>query len=977
MSTADKAFGLIAMHKKLLSRSQLKEAESEFKAEQRLEANLSLEQFFRKTNRFSANDFQRILNTRARHGRACIDCGGLTFLLPGQRSKEVMCEQCGGDLIQGRFDNPAERAESEQKRESVTKEYHALLERLQVEDTDELYIEAASLAVKLKQPKQALQLLDKALKNSPGNPAILRKRADITELSSEAATKLNAKTPRSRTSKAPAADKQPPLEAKRVTPKASPKPRELRRTAAKPFPSSTPRPSRQEDEAYDSAAQTLAFSADELDQSSLNLLHHSAAESLNWSQEDLNQGLRAGSGLDIDPEETACSDVSYEDYNSETYHEEPSAEDFDFGSVVVAGSSSEQRPGSRASDTDFREFSEDASGEHRASQNTRGALEDSRSFEESYDQAARDEGQEEELGYHPEVKAKFAGAGEFQARTPDSDFAPPLERGVPDKSKDAAVAHTLPARAMQFHQWTQESEEIPQSDPKPARVEDESLDILGKVPFDDTVPPGQKDYDDQQSYPAAYDQNPEPYEKPKSDKHIPVPTATAEDDELWDEEEFAAPLVPFKLNLFQSLALPFSPLGLVGIIFGGLLMSIFSLYGFMGFFFAGIPYLYVYSYFSKIINHAARGKDNLPSWPDITESGNGLRICMVYFVCSAGAWGMIALIVASSAPTFQESRNAIIQKSRNQLNGKDLTTLTLQDVGEVTVTLRQFVGQPLILALWAPPRFFGLDDSNSDDFNEPLLEMRSYKLLSKVAEQHKSGLRFAMVLRDPDLETDVEGAASNVSVLFTTKNKFPGILSFIQQQTPCYVFVDEQGKVKKLITYNELYDYDTEAIDELAFLRFCTQFKEGSLDSSLNFLSVVKSGVQVVLLVFAVIFTFLFVIVYYPLAATMASLLGNWAIVFNVPAVLRTMFLMKKDYFLKFIPFWIFVYVLSMFTEPIIQGILGGFVRGIFGRTIPYILIMFFISTFLNWAIWIYGLMVTGNVLGRLYYRNQKQIDWF
>lgn len=93
-TSADTSFRLIASSKKLLTRGQIAEALERAKA-----SGSSLEAAVDEIGFLSAEDFERIVSTRERHGRDCSSCGDVTFLLPKQKAQTTPCEHCGAKLI--------------------------------------------------------------------------------------------------------------------------------------------------------------------------------------------------------------------------------------------------------------------------------------------------------------------------------------------------------------------------------------------------------------------------------------------------------------------------------------------------------------------------------------------------------------------------------------------------------------------------------------------------------------------------------------------------------------------------------------------------------------------------------------------------------------------------------------------------------------------------------------------------------------
>jgi hypothetical protein len=100
-TSADTSFRLIASSKKLLTRGQIAEAVGRAKA-----SGSSLEAAVDELGFLSAEDFERIVSTRERHGRDCSSCGDVTFLLPKQKAHATLCEHCQGKLVLTPADRP-------------------------------------------------------------------------------------------------------------------------------------------------------------------------------------------------------------------------------------------------------------------------------------------------------------------------------------------------------------------------------------------------------------------------------------------------------------------------------------------------------------------------------------------------------------------------------------------------------------------------------------------------------------------------------------------------------------------------------------------------------------------------------------------------------------------------------------------------------------------------------------------------------
>lgn len=982
MTTADKAFGVIAIHKKLITKPELKNAEAELASIHAQGAYLSLEQFFRDRSRFTEDEFRRIVTTRARHGRSCSDCGGLTFLLPGQRSNTITCEHCGGALIQGRIDRPTQRRAKEDQRREITQKYKKLLERCEEGKDPQLFFTAADQAVALKNYDQALVLLDKALELYPKHPVALRKKAEIKLTRSEKKiarpnrpTRPYNNPPPNPAPRAPAPPPRAPAPRDELADNfedAAP-PRSFRQQMTEQIQAPT----------NDSAEKTFAFTEEELDQGSRAgsrpELEDFSNKSMEWTDEDLRQGHHAGtSSKPFDPDETSAQAASYAPAGGQTddyqdYDDYDDYGDYDDYDADPNGAQNNNGHDDVAFNTD-----RDAPphGGHQASVMSAGFQSE---INKTPAALAPERNIIDKFGFEPTQPSPTGmpsgPSGERPALFSENR---PVERGLPQKDP-SAVAAKVSNRASEFQQMMQEQADHSYAAHQAAPVVPQAgggvFELVDDVPESNTQLEKASRRKSTKKQPITG----QPFGDPIPAAHEQVSKATKENDPPW-ANEFAEPEIPkFSLKLGQALTFPFSPIGIVGIVFGGILLGGLSMVGGMAYFFIGLlPYFYVYAYYSRIINTAAKGRTDLPDWPDISETGNGVRIIAVDVICKLGTILIFALIFYfQGANTAKATGKAAKSAFQNRLNGENVSALVFQDSSQSDSPLTLYAGSKTILALWSPPRRFNFNGGVEEDLDVSLSEDDGYLLLSKVAEQYPE-LRFACALRDPEMVVDTSDTGSSINLIYTKEKKFPGVLGFANTGGVSYVFLDESGEVQKLISYQNLMSYETGGVDELKFLNLCKDFKEGKLETGgTSIFSMLNSGLQIILFVVAMLFTLAFVIIYYPVAAMMASLLGTWTIVFNVPAVLRTMFLMKRDYFLKFVPFWFLIIGISYLVEPLIKFSFGSMVQAALGNGAAHFFIMFLFTTFLSWAVYIYGLMATGNVLGRLYYHNQREIDWF
>jgi len=167
MLSADKAFGLIALGKKVITKNQLAEAERRYFALHEQGEPISLQLLLQEDQAITLENLERVIRIRARHGRVCGDCGELTFLMPGERSATVACESCGGRLSGGRVDRGKSSKEERSARQDLTNRYRVLLGQCEEQDDPALCIETAQAAIGLKRYAEAKLLVDKALEMDP------------------------------------------------------------------------------------------------------------------------------------------------------------------------------------------------------------------------------------------------------------------------------------------------------------------------------------------------------------------------------------------------------------------------------------------------------------------------------------------------------------------------------------------------------------------------------------------------------------------------------------------------------------------------------------------------------------------------------------------------------------------------------------------------------------------------------------------
>lgn len=130
LSTADVSFALVVIHKKIRSQEQIHLVLRALVNQRKKNGFRGIETFLEERKLLSPHEIDRVLRTRWKHARKCSDCADLTYLMPRQRSADVLCEHCRGPLINGRLDrNKSKRSpEATGPSHRTTKNYFAAMD---------------------------------------------------------------------------------------------------------------------------------------------------------------------------------------------------------------------------------------------------------------------------------------------------------------------------------------------------------------------------------------------------------------------------------------------------------------------------------------------------------------------------------------------------------------------------------------------------------------------------------------------------------------------------------------------------------------------------------------------------------------------------------------------------------------------------------------------------------------------------------
>jgi hypothetical protein len=101
LGSADNAFGIIAVQRKLLTKEACAAQEKLLESKLQGGASGTLAEQLVTAGLVEAKDAAEVERIRSKHGRACEACAKTTFLLPGESAQAKPCEHCGGKLKAG------------------------------------------------------------------------------------------------------------------------------------------------------------------------------------------------------------------------------------------------------------------------------------------------------------------------------------------------------------------------------------------------------------------------------------------------------------------------------------------------------------------------------------------------------------------------------------------------------------------------------------------------------------------------------------------------------------------------------------------------------------------------------------------------------------------------------------------------------------------------------------------------------------
>jgi hypothetical protein len=120
--SVDRVFLQACVVKNLISQDEAEQLKLELQRRHEKTQLIDMQELFSELEVLEDAEWKRVLRAVSKHARRCLDCARYTYLLPGQRSKDLLCEHCEGQLLAGRID-PEAQAARDRRHKSITTEY--------------------------------------------------------------------------------------------------------------------------------------------------------------------------------------------------------------------------------------------------------------------------------------------------------------------------------------------------------------------------------------------------------------------------------------------------------------------------------------------------------------------------------------------------------------------------------------------------------------------------------------------------------------------------------------------------------------------------------------------------------------------------------------------------------------------------------------------------------------------------------------
>ena len=555
----------------------------------------------------------------------------------------------------------------------------------------------------------------------------------------------------------------------------------------------------------------------------------------------------------------------------------------------------------------------------------------------------------------------------------------PVERGLPDKDPEEleqAIAGGPSKRAQMFQQWTSEppptdeygggAEAAPPGPPADTVLESPPTGAAedGFRPPEDSPAPGSPADDARFAPPGVA---PPPPPEPGAGIGTPVSDATsgeADKDFKDSKDRFGPPedeldtIPPYEIDYVGALSFPLSKEGAAIIVLGGLVLGFISAMPAMAFILLVFPYLYLATYQASVIGQAARGKTGIPPWPDVSQIGTGVRVCLVGILTTIMFVVLSIPIVLIGGGGAMAAFNLMQPPKANILEG--------EAQGALDIALIDDAGRPADLEAYRDkPLAIAIADLEEGQYPEESRYVGCLEQIKKACPD-LDVLFIARIRSEP-----VSSADCPVPVLYFKGERMPSPYDTITMSGPIVAFVRSNGTIMGKLGHDALM-MGAGPVSATQLLIAEKNGGGGGDSGGLNAL-----GAFTFFLVFLAVFAVMIVVqaVYYPAALLLVVMTGDWKMSFAVPAVARTITVFGKDYLLGLLPVSAAVLIISTMIKKIggtiiINGL--GATMGVFGLFISSVVV-----NQLVWAVEIYGILVIGHLLGKIYWHNRDELGWF
>jgi hypothetical protein len=120
--SADLVFVSIALGQEFVNKDEAEQLKVELQRRRACGDTVGMQELFKELDLVNESQQLYLEKTLFKHARRCLDCARYTYLMTGERSRNISCEHCQGKLLPGRVD-PEAQAARDRHHSSITTEY--------------------------------------------------------------------------------------------------------------------------------------------------------------------------------------------------------------------------------------------------------------------------------------------------------------------------------------------------------------------------------------------------------------------------------------------------------------------------------------------------------------------------------------------------------------------------------------------------------------------------------------------------------------------------------------------------------------------------------------------------------------------------------------------------------------------------------------------------------------------------------------